>query len=1491
MAWRLVSYEDGEDGGDYSPASIDARVQGYGMRLSLAMHPGNLPGPTSVQEVYTDEDVARLRSKARQSILALQQEMLVHPPAEALYQKGDTLDLREYIQGRTFVGMSPMDFGSSSPATPAPRKALARDLTQAWDFGSMIGMRVIDGGAVASRQVGDLGARDARQAIDLGARDSRQALQVPLVEEEPDGYEPVPRRPGTLVDSMSVISLLNQPRPLTMADVDSLLARVGRKDPFARAAFGKAPPAILLPATAAEVQRVLTHELGVDLTFEGHDFSRPSDIFESFRGRGRVPTLDAPRQKLVDALVGWGSAVAVANKLAPVGNFDLEQPFGFNWVNRSMRDPSTGLGETLGRIRGAVGEVLSPYLLDVKTPLLDYLMPDGRGPAADRHPVQSYLHDVGGFLLDFILPGMNVHDGLGARWAPGAAGSSTYQTVNRLRAEFGAPEMAILLGDDAQFRAVSVDPQPRPFGYSRGWFGMDPFGKELDRWSALSGAFEAGKIRNPELGPKSTLSRLQFWGGTWQDPYRGDSTFTIEPLFKFHGIEEKNGKSVFKATHLSPFQLDHVLPLSYAWQHGYDQLAAKVLDLLSDLPQTPKTERVTSRPLVADLAYDGQTVRQVVGGGLSADDTTGAHARAKTILELLARVGDAANPNQYALVSAALNQAKGDKGPSRFLPYGWAANAVQHRTNVAYVARWRDIVAGERAKVEQALGPMPDFLRLDREDELAMRRVELGIDTYPRLLRPFGSAYVEFIDSPSLLEPGLYRQIQATKLMISATFALGLSTWPLKPWNRVYLAMREHLLRGFWDHAFPAGAAFDLKAAPLGGRLASWANWYRDRWAGVPFVGRTASAVGDDALLAMHDLARSGKTVASVDRWGEVLESGAGGRVVTGTPGQFWRYFRGHDDPFGSLLSLRESEEGSRTLLFSKPGVQALHAEPLLLEVLQKLREGEPAAAGGHFLRDMLVKVVDYGGRGLFGVGGGLGNMNPARLAPILAVESMANLAGRFTGATTSIPLQFAPWRFEGGIFRWMDQQGASRLQALEDAHQRLRALEQRSAALAASFQARRAAGTASRAEAGVFQSLARRRVRVESEVASALFQHTSFQRLLQEEGAWLQEARDMPGLVGRATRFAMEHPRSTAAVTRVLARTPAHLAAVAKAPFVFHANLTAAIEGSKVLRRGLGGLNLGLQVFGIVEARVRYNRARELARKPYFSLSTSEKGELDAYLDPGTPRQVLGQMFLDAGGPLAVPATPLQWLKAAPGFALAVGNQVAAARLRGVARADTSYANAELERLVANAPRPSEVARQQAELTRARNRGFLTQSMLASNPFARATVDTASVFASMRAKHAELGDSEKAFDKRMAAARRALTRLPEVDSLGYQVAENRFGKTMRKAFPLAPQFAADVSLAPMQGRFDTAVVVKPAARLDSTERARRLFEEASKVRHAWLVEERARETSFWKRVYMLRLLDTQYKPRYGSDSADLARDLQQRRQRAGVTPPSSRPR
>lgn len=1461
--WRAGVDEDEIDGGD-SPLEADARATAYALALSRQLHPGNLPGPTAVQEVFTEEDVQRLRMKSRQSILSIQEEFASHPSEGGLFEKGQLLTQEEYIQGRLMAGMAPMDFGGrAARSQPLAPPTGSRDMIPAFGMGSLAGRVVVSRGSADMLTVVSRGSRDFQEALSHGSRDNQEASNR-IVEEDIGQYPTIPRQPTTFVDSLSTISLLNQPRPLTMGDVDSVIARVTRKDPFARATLGKAPPTILLPATANEVQRVLNHELGVDLTFEGYDFARPSDIFERFHQSPKAPALDAPRQKLVDFLVGWGTAVSVSNKLAPSGNLDLESPGGMTWINRSARDPSTGISQMGDRLRGAVGGVLSPYILDLANPTMDYLFPQGRGKAAPDHPVQAYLHDAGGFLLNFLLPGMNVRDALGVRWVPGAAGSSTYETMNRLRAEFGAPLMAALMGDDGAMRSVSVDPQPHPFGYTRGWFGMNPGGKDLDRWDALKGAFESSQIHDPVLGPRSTLNQLQFWGGSWNDPYRGDSTFVVTNEFKFQGIGTKNGKPVFRAQHVSPFQLDHVLPLSYAWQHGYDQLAGELASLLADVPVDP-AKRVRSVPATRDLGGTGFLVSQAILQQVDLSDTSAAHDRARKILELLARVGNANSLDQFALVSSALNQAKGDKGPGGFLPYDWASNAVQHKSNLEYIGRWRRLVAQNRKDARDLLGEdLPDLLALDRRDELAMRRVELGIDTWPRLLRPAGQAYVEFIDSPNLSDPTLYQQLQTTRLLGTAAFAVGLSTWPLKPWNRVYLALREHFLRGFWDHAFPKGAAFDFRAASVGSRASSWVNWYRDRWAGIPLVGRSASA-SDDALLALQDLVRSGKTVASVDRWGEVTETGLGGRVATGTPGQFWRYYRGAEDPFGAQLSIREFGDESRTLLYSKQGVQTLRAEPLLLEVVHALRERQPATAAGKLVRDLLVKAADYGGRGLFGIGGGLGNMNPARLVPILAVESMANLSGRFTGATSSVPLHFTGWQYKGGLFRWLEQEQAARAQAVADARDALnRATEDEHL------------------------------VALRSSLASAEQNQSSFQGLLREEGAWLTEARDMPGLRGRFTRLAMEHPRVTAGAARVLARTPAHLATIVKSPFVFHANVAAAIEDSKILRRGFGALNAAGQALGYVEGISRFSRARELSRRPYSSLSRQERGELDDYVDLGSPLKVLGTMFLDAGGPASIPATPVQWAKAAPGYLLAVGNKAASLAVLAKAREDSSYRNDELRRLVQRLPTPSEIARVDRENTIARNRGFLTAQMRAASPFASARLDTSEVFDAMRRHHELLGDPDSTFAKRMAQARSKLNLGKAVDSLGYEVTTTRFGKEIRRPFQMAPQSRSDVSLVAAGGRFDTAVVVKPAAAMDADRRASRLHAEALELRRRQRMDELGRRVQQDGIFSTLRWMFAQPDIRSSTvaqDSLDVLRNLQQGAARRDIVRASSRPR
>ena len=1601
--------DDDDEFGDYVlRAEKSADFQAATLRYGRAMHPGNLPGPTSVVEKYTEAQIDSLRQQSRASVLALQQEFAVTPPADMLFEKGDTLSLRQLIAGREISGAGDMKFGGDrvapQPGPEAPIRAGDRMVT-------IGGSPMI---AIGGPEMVTIGSQRDQTNVVVGQ--TKGSLLVHLgddEEEEKEKYPSMPKRQTTLVDSLSLISLLNQPRPLRQADVDSVFARVGRKDGFAAAAFGNAPPSMILPATADEAKRILNHELGVDLTFQGYDFARPADVFGA---RTKPPPLDAPRQKLVEGLVSWAVASAAAHHLDPEGTFDLHSPGGFTGINRSFRDPVTGISEQVGRLRAGVGEVISPYMLDVKDPLLDILFPGGTPRERADHPVQGWFYSTGNFLLDFILPGSNVRDVTGRHWLPvDGIKTATYRTIDNFRKEFGAPLMVDFLTDDAMIRAVSVNPHPTPEGYTRGMFGMNPFGKEIDRWSAIRGAQALGVATNPVLSPTSTMSNPQLWGGLILDPYTNRIT-DIQPLFRFSGISQdpKTGKVKFNAPHVSLFQLDHVVPLSYAWQHGMEQMMEEAYQLFDD-----------------DVGQEGKGFHRALrhgdirvgaggSGGEAMPPVSANTQKALAIMEAISRIGYAANPNQYALVAASLNQAKGDKGPGKWLPYGWARTQAEHDINAAYVARWRSIMETTRKDMAAVVGPDPNFFLPGRDDELAMRRVELGLDTENRFLRPFGQAFVEYFDSPNLVDPTLHQSIRAWIAVGEAGFATKLVTWSLIPWSQIYMTGREYLAQGVWAHMFPRAqdpwktfrslSTARSRATDLGG-------WFRDRMAGVPLLGRKQLALyGDEAIFTLHDLARSGRVEEVLRHFpGDEVPSFVSSRMgpvylarpdqlrryVTGAPdafgpamvraprpwengrlpafsdevrGRYVEYLRTGDDQFlpratefrglseaqrahwsGELSmleraqdhilavgpqqpealvqveaqfihkellgairqGLRDEYEVSTT---SQLGREVLQAIPFGQEFLEAVRHGKVSEASWLLGRQLLVKGTDYASRAAMGVGGGFSNLSPDRFVGILAMETIATTGGKYTGSTVARRLPFAKMDFgeSGDVFGWLrevrrrdEAEEAMAREELERVQEASRALGPRPSVALADRSMQELTSLGDQLSPGE-TFLARDRMRFAQErldeyqrarsqlaaraqeARSALRNITrrgrEFSEALHGEGlSWLEEVEAMRGFRGSLMRFAVQHPRATSSVMGVAA-VPLKLKEVVRAPFYFEEAVAARISAGRVLGPTFKVLGGGLMALGFGEAAVRYWRASRLASQPWDSLSNQEKAELQAYSDPGQRDQLI-HFFLDAGAPLTPRALLSKWGYA--GMALSVMNLAGQASVAGRLDQDTSYANKRLARLLADSATIQERVRYSSQMDQRRALGLLQQRTDIKSMFT--TVDSSSFFQRIREAGFSRGDSLAKVERKVDAARQAWRMVPRTDSLGYEFMVTRFGKTIEHPFQQARQGVSDVSLVAVGGRFDTLNPVAPPHPAARADRVAKLRQEADWQNRQQVDKQIANEQSWWKRALMrLGTSDPSMTLSRGfaGDSADLARDLQSRRQlRARDSAASNRPR
>lgn len=896
--------DDSEDLSEILPEA-QADMQGDANRYFANTLHGRFESLSSVRQRFDPAQMESLRAPARDSVRSYVRDFAADPQVrQQILSFADTVGARTEIDHRDLTylqlahGLNPLAWATREKRQKAPAAASYGYTVD--DFGnvvwnvplaSTVADVQLDGSLESDRKITSL--RDSlefngtmRDSVELGEDDR-------YVEDE-NPYPRVPKAKVTLVDSMSVLRILDQPRPFTEEEIRALFQRVGEKDPFAASVLGKTQRGtlrtdwLLSEATAKEAQRILHEELGVDLTYKGVDFSRPADWLHR---DGPNLELDPGRTLLVNGLLDLAVSYAKSNRLSPAGALDIMSPFGVVPVDRRYRSEQGSLGSLLGRVRASLGEEVSPYMLDLKDPLLAMLFPEASNwKTRGQQPVQDYFREASDFLLSWALPGTNVKDIRGRHWVPGRIPTSVYRTINNLREEFGAPAMGTILTDEAQIRPVSFLKDRGPDGFTRGWFGFNPFGKELQGWGKVRNAFESQVIEDPVLSPASTMSRMSFIGGKFYDPYAGD-TLHISNSYKLNNIEwsEKRGKWVIDAPRVSSYQLDHMVPLAYLWEHGYDRIAEEIMRISAATPDGAPHEAPSFLRDAAILGGAGDGSRLPAG---SSPERT--HAMA--LLEFMSRAGLAANPDQFHLVSAKLNQEKGAKGPGGWVPFYQARTEHEHEVNAEYIRAFRSVLVSERAKYEAMFGRVdPNFLREDRRDHLAMRRIDLGLDRTGRFTRWAADAYLSYFDSPNLEDPTLYHSIRAWMMVGEASLSSTLALWQYNPFNQLYLYFRPYIMEGAKSTLFAAGN-LSLKQ-----RGAAYWKWIRERQAGTPLLGARGMipGLGDQAIFTLNDIARSGRVQdVSLLSNGEIVRSFTG-KFYAAHPSSILKYATGQQEAFG----------------------------------------------------------------------------------------------------------------------------------------------------------------------------------------------------------------------------------------------------------------------------------------------------------------------------------------------------------------------------------------------------------------------------------------------------------------------------------------------------------------------------------------------------------------------------------------------------------------
>lgn len=892
----------------HSPYAMD---QLRGVSSTYASHLLEDPGSelarsvSSVGITYDDEAIKRMRQPIRDEIMRLEEKLSGHINNE-LYYKGQILSLEEYVALQISLEKDPSKWSKSDRAqikavvsgadeTVAGNLRYQELTTQIFAKKDLKGDIESTGSLASDLEYTGLLRSDARLVPGGSVRERKQSYPSP------------PKFEGTVVDSLSPIDLFAHRESFSMADVDSLKSHVTKYSPyFAQFTSGAAPSGLISPRVADEASRILREEWGFQATKNGYDFTRPRDIFSM----GRAPALDSADQANINFFTSAAVDAASRRLMSPFGSFDFNSPFGVSLKNGSYRSDRGFVGKIVGSANARIGSALSSGMLNFKDPLIGMAFPEANDWTGS-HPVQTYLANSADFIFNFLFEGANTKDIRGSHWLPfQGIKSSLYRSINTLREETGAAAMGVILDPYGDIRPVSMLKDATMLGYSRDIFVPSEWQK-IRGLHAAAHIGPAGTDKFPLLSPASSGMHLDFLVGSYVNDYSKDqSPVPIDNQYKYLSTTDKNGIIRLNASHVSGWQLDHLVPLSYAYEHGVAKLYDEMIEAYG-LSDTASHEGAAAglQLMKSDAVLVGNSPNSKPG--YTFDDT-----KARAIQRLIFGIGMAKNPLQFHMTTDKMNREKGAKGPGGWLPYPLAKDADEHEANKRYVFDWRSVIASTKDDYSTVCSRWgmqydPEFLKLDRKDELALRGVDLGVDAMGRFTAPFGRAFVEYLDMPNLSDPTLHGKINQTMAISEASFAWKLALWSFVGKNQAYLIGREHLVDGVFGQLWPAeGKSRGIKGV---------VDWHRRRWAGIPFLGGTMSSpgIGDDAIYTLDAILRSGKNDEIYDAKGEVIRY-LKSKVHVATFDQAYKYASGAPNAFGEAETMVPKMYQMRPILIDR---------------------------------------------------------------------------------------------------------------------------------------------------------------------------------------------------------------------------------------------------------------------------------------------------------------------------------------------------------------------------------------------------------------------------------------------------------------------------------------------------------------------------------------------------------------------------------------------
>lgn len=507
-------------------------------------------------------DQARIRSMAQKSAAELRDSVAgdvllplgASDTSDALGHYRHLLATNPKAAARFLKDSKPREF--KSEAEKAAEKAEAERVKREQAFMGASPQLVLGAAPQQIRGAAAQPVRGARAQVAKGAN-AQIADNVDDERRRQERAMTMPSSPVHYQDALSVIRLLDIWRGRPVAEVDSAVQEIGKKDPYFLAAV-RSPPNWFQRAAApghdAEVKRIINSEWRMDLTYAGHDFALPG------AARG---VLDSAQRRIVDVMTAIASRSALHGRYAEAG-LDAKSPLGVQLFGR-------GTTNAPGVVEGLLTS--ANWSLGLRNSDVN---PFGAVAEAFGDPRENWLASQIDFVGSYILP--TGRDPLGQFSTMSKINLAPARTMLSLRNKLGGmPETSLAIMPDGEF-ALLTKSKIKDL-YDRDFF--------TPNWGQVRSKFIYDNLLpgDQSLSPNSSYKSVKIWRGYAFNPYDQAPIWVGD-----ESVDRKSGR-ILK----SPVDLDHIVALNYAWERGLKdrymasledrEKLAKQLRLMTDFGQ------------------------------------------------------------------------------------------------------------------------------------------------------------------------------------------------------------------------------------------------------------------------------------------------------------------------------------------------------------------------------------------------------------------------------------------------------------------------------------------------------------------------------------------------------------------------------------------------------------------------------------------------------------------------------------------------------------------------------------------------------------------------------------------------------------------------------------------------------------------------------------------------------------------------------------------